>query len=175
MKLFFFLFLSWSYRIEHYNFLSMVLEERNVSSAVIFRYLFYIWLQCLFLLSKSHYIVGTSIIQFPFWSILLDHEWKWHNKITNNNIDNNEGNKMQPFYVFRSSNKVIVWFFFQAANFNDWEKIINCMLCFHTQLEVFFQTKFHPGMKFCSRYPWNKFTCKQVFFHPRAKLHLGYI
>lgn len=76
--------------------------------------------------------------------------------------------KCNHFMYFDLLTKLLYDFLitYQAANFNDWEKVINCMLCFHTQLEVFFQTKFHPGMKFCSLYPWNKFTCKQVFFIP---------
>ena len=76
--------------------------------------------------------------------------------------------KCNHFMYFDLLTKLLYDFLitYQAANFNDWEKIINCILCFHTQLEVFFQTKFHPGMKFCSLYPWNRFTCKQVFFIP---------
>ena len=35
----------------------------------------------------------------------------------------------------------------------------------HTQLEVFFQTNFHLGMKFCKFHPGIKLSCKQDFFH----------
>ena len=47
-------------------------------------------------------------------------------------------------------------------------KMINFNRCFHTQLEVFFQIKFHPGMKL---------TCKHKFFHPgdeiSSQLHVN--
>ena len=55
------------------------------------------------------------------------------------------------------SKKVIVWCFnISMINFK----------CFHTQREVFFQIKFHPGMKFYSFHPEMKLTCRQKFFHP---------
>ena len=44
--------------------------------------------------------------------------------------------------------------------------MINFIICFHTQWEVFFQIKFHPGMKFYSFHSGMKLTCKQKFFHP---------
>ena len=44
-------------------------------------------------------------------------------------------------------------------------KMINFMTCFHNQSGVFFQIKFHPGMKFNSFHPGMKLTCKQNFFH----------
>ena len=44
--------------------------------------------------------------------------------------------------------------------------MINFIICFHTQWEVFFHFKFHPGIKFYSFHPGMKFTCKQKFFHP---------
>ena len=44
-------------------------------------------------------------------------------------------------------------------------KMINFIICFHPQWEVFFQIKFHSGMKFYSFHPRMKLTCKQTFFH----------
>ena len=50
----------------------------------------------------------------------------------------------------------------------------NFIICFHhTQWEVFFQIKFHPGMKFYSFHPGMKFTCKQKFFHPGMRFRLA--
>ena len=43
--------------------------------------------------------------------------------------------------------------------------MINLNICSHTQLEVFFQTEFHPGMKFHTFRPGMKFMCKHNFFH----------
>ena len=37
-------------------------------------------------------------------------------------------------------------------------------MCFHTQWEVFFQIKFHRGMKFYWFHIGMKLTCKQNFF-----------
>ena len=54
---------------------------------------------------------------------------------------------MQSFYVSRSPNKVIISII--------QKEMINFITCFHNQLEIFFQIKFHPGMKF---------RCKQDFF-----------
>ena len=62
---------------------------------------------------------------------------------------------MQQFYVSQSPDKVIVSMIEKKMiNFI----IISC----HTQLEVFFQIKFHPGMKLYS-------------FHPGMRFHLGHM
>ena len=52
--------------------------------------------------------------------------------------------------------------------------MINLIICFHTQWEVFFQIKFHPGMKFYSFHPGMKLTCKQKFFHPGTSFIPGW-
>ena len=46
---------------------------------------------------------------------------------------------------------------------------------FYTQWEVFFQIKFHPGIKFYSFHetPGMKLTSKQKFFHPEMGFRLG--
>ena len=54
----------------------------------------------------------------------------------------------------------------------------NFIICFHhTQWEVFFQIKFHPGMKFYSFHPGMKLTCKQKVFRPgdeiSSRLHVN--
>ena len=61
-------------------------------------------------------------------------------------------------------------------------KMINFFIYFHTQWEVFFQIKYHPGMKFCSFHPGMKLTCKQKFFYPGTgfirdvdEIRLGYM
>ena len=55
--------------------------------------------------------------------------------------------------------------------------MINVIRCFHTQWEVFFQIKFHPGMKFYLFHPGMKLTCKQKVFHPwdeiSSRLHVN--
>ena len=57
------------------------------------------------------------------------------------------------------SKKVIVWCF----NIS----VINFIICFHTQWEVFLQIKFHPGIKFYSFYPeiprWKNFRLHVTF------------
>ena len=45
-------------------------------------------------------------------------------------------------------------------------KMINFIICFHTQWEVFFQIKFYIRMKFYLFHRGMKLTCKQKFFHP---------
>ena len=51
----------------------------------------------------------------------------------------------------------------------------NFVICFdYTQWEVFFQIKFHSGMKFYSFHPRMKLTCKQKFFHPRTSFIPGW-
>ena len=62
---------------------------------------------------------------------------------------------MQQFYVSQSPDKVIVSMIEK--------KMINfiIMSCY-TQLEVFFQIKFHPGMKL-------------FLFHPGMRFHLGHM
>ena len=62
---------------------------------------------------------------------------------------------MQPFYVSRSSYQVIV---------SRIDKKSQILLCFHTQVDVFFQTKFHSGMKFYSFHSGMTFTSKYIFF-----------
>ena len=52
--------------------------------------------------------------------------------------------------------------------------MINFITCFHTQWEVFFQIKFHLGMKFYSFHPGMKLTCKQTFFHPGTSFIRGW-
>ena len=70
----------------------------------------------------------------------------------------------------------LIFFTHQASDFNNWEKMRNFIICFHhTQWEVFFQIKFHPGMKFYSFHPGMKLTCKQNFFHLGMRFHLGYM
>ena len=64
------------------------------------------------------------------------------------------------------SKKVIVWCFNISSTI---------FVFFHTQWKVFFQIKFHPGMKFYSFHPRMKLTCKQKFFHPRMRIRLGYM
>ena len=69
----------------------------------------------------------------------------------------------------------LIFLTYQASDFNNWEKMRNFIICFHhTQWEVFFQIKFHPGMKFYSFHPGMKFTCKQKFFHPGTSFILGW-
>ena len=55
------------------------------------------------------------------------------------------------------------------------KKMINLVMCFHTRQEVFFQSKFQPGIKFYTFQPGMKFTCKQNFFHPGMIFNLGYM
>ena len=62
---------------------------------------------------------------------------------------------------------------YQASNFKNLEKMINFIICFHTQWEFSFQIKFHPGMTFYSFHPGMKFTCKQNFFYPGMRFNLG--
>ena len=51
-----------------------------------------------------------------------------------------------------------------ASDFNN-EKNEKFYCFHHTKWEVFFQIKFHPGMKLCSFHTGMKLTCKQKFFH----------
>ena len=44
--------------------------------------------------------------------------------------------------------------------------MISYIICFHTQGEIFFQIKFHTGIKFYSFHLGMKLMCKQKFFHP---------
>ena len=64
----------------------------------------------------------------------------------------------------------LMFLIYQASDFNNWEKW-EILLCFHdTHWKVFFQIKFHPGMKFYSFHPGMILTCKQKFFHPGTSL-----
>ena len=53
-------------------------------------------------------------------------------------------------------------------------KMINFIIYFHTQRELFFRIKFHPGMKSYSFHPGMKLTCKQKFFHRRTSFIPGW-
>ena len=67
------------------------------------------------------------------------------------------------------SKNVTVWCF-NISSSND-----KFFLCFHTQWEVFFRSKFHPGTKFYSFHPGMKLTCKHKFFHTGMRFRLGYM
>ena len=82
------------------------------------KYLFYIWQQCLvfsyqwsmlFLLSKSYCIVGMLVIQFLFYSILWEHEWKSYNKKISNNIDNDVDSKYFQDYKNTSVSCILIF------------------------------------------------------------------
>ena len=52
----------------------------------------------------------------------------------------------------------------QSSNVLTYQaKMINYIIYFHIQWEVFLQIKFHPGMKFYLFHPLMKLTCKQEF------------
>ena len=61
----------------------------------------------------------------------------------------------------------LMFFTYQASDFNNWEKW-EILLCFHhTQWEVFFQIKFQPGMNSTCFIPgWNSHVNRN-FFIPR--------
>ena len=67
------------------------------------------------------------------------------------------------------SKNVTVWCF-NISSSND-----KFFICFHTQWEVFFRSKFHPGTKFYSFHPGMKLTCKHKFFHTGMRFRLGYM
>ena len=52
--------------------------------------------------------------------------------------------------------------------------MISFITCFHTQWEVFFQGKFHAGMKFYLFHPRVKLTCEQKSFHPGTSFIPGW-
>ena len=67
--------------------------------------------------------------------------------------------------------------FWKSNRLMFWHAKLKCyffFICFHTQWEVFFQIKFHLGMKFYLFHPGMKLTCKQKFFHPRTSFIPGW-
>ena len=52
--------------------------------------------------------------------------------------------------------------------------MMNLIIRFHNQLEIFFQTKFHSGTKFYPFHPGMKFKCKQNFFNPGTSFIPGW-
>ena len=82
-------------------------------------------------------------------SLFFTHMYKKIIKLANENDE-------QSYF----SKKIIVWCF------NISSKMINFIICFHIQWDVFFQIKFHPWMKFSLFHPGMKRTWKQNFLIP---------
>ena len=111
-------------------------------------------------------VAGKHLCQGLFFNRVAGQPFLWNTseRLLLKCLNKKSKRKWWTKLLFQKSNRVLIY---QA-------KIIIFLIFFHTQSEVFFQIKFHPGMKLYSFHPGMKFTCKQIFLHPRTSFILGW-